>query len=103
MKGIDDGKLGSVREGVSIDDYLTRIAAITAINNLEFLETTPEIDLLAFALMKQYKITSVFDAYYAATALNQIHDHTFISSDEVFDRIPGIKRTPPQKIIHLIS
>lgn len=90
----------SAREGVSIDDYITRVAALTAINNLKFLETISEIDLLAFTLMKQYKITSVFDAYYAATALNQIPDHTIISTDEVFDKIPGIIRIDPQKLIN---
>jgi predicted nucleic acid-binding protein len=114
MSMIDKGELGlvhssrevfhelyyvSTREGVSIDNYITRVAALTAINNLKFLETTPEIDLLAFTLMKQYKITSVFDAYYAATALNQVPDHTIISTDDVFDKIPGITRVTPQKII----
>jgi predicted nucleic acid-binding protein len=116
MGMIDGGELGLVyssrevfhelyyissREGVSIDDYITRVAALTAINNLKFLETTPEIDLLAFTLMKQYKITSVFDAYYAATALNQVPDHTIISTDDVFDKVPGITRVTPQKLISL--
>ena len=48
--------------------------------------------------MKQYKIESIFDAYYAATALNQVPDHTIISTDEVFDAIPGITRIDPQKL-----
>jgi hypothetical protein len=42
--------------------------------------------------MKQYKIESIFDAYYAATALNQVPKHTIISTDEIFDVIPGIIR-----------
>lgn len=118
MGMIDAGKLGlvyssrevfhelyhvSTREGVSIDDYITRVAALTAVNNLKFLETTSEIDLLAFTLMKQYKLTSVFDAYYAATALNQVPDHIIISTDDVFDKIPGIIRLTPQKLISLKS
>ena len=41
---------------------------------------------------------SIFDAYYAATALNQVEDHTIISTDKVFDAVPGIKRIDPRKI-----
>lgn len=89
----------SVEEGVSIDEYVKRVASLTAINNLKFLETTAEIDLLAFTLMKQYRITSVFDAYYAATALNQVADHTIVSTDEVFDKIPGVIRLTPKELI----
>ncbi|MEM2902639.1 MAG: hypothetical protein QXO32_07940, partial [Candidatus Bathyarchaeia archaeon] len=62
-------------EGVSVDEYIRRAAAITAIENLN-LEITFEIDLLAPALMRQCGLKSIFDAYYAATALNQVEDHT---------------------------
>ncbi len=62
------------------------------------IETTYQIDLPALALMRQYQIESIFDAYYAATALNQVPDHTIISTDEVFDAIPGIKRIDPHKL-----
>jgi hypothetical protein len=65
---------------------------------LTFLETTFEIDLLAIVLVRQYGFTSIFDAYYAATALNQIEDHTVITTDSVFDCIPGIKRVDPRDI-----
>jgi predicted nucleic acid-binding protein len=88
----------SKKEGVSLDEYIYRVAALTAIENLKFIETTYQIDLLALALMKQYRIESIFDAYYAATALNQVPDHTIISTDEVFDAIPGIIRIDPQKL-----
>lgn len=88
----------SIAEGVSIDELITRFAALTTIDNLIFLETTYEVDLLALALMKQYNIDSIFDAYYAATALNQVPDHTIISTDTIFDRIPGIKRIDPRKL-----
>ncbi|MEM4310802.1 MAG: hypothetical protein QXX95_00225 [Nitrososphaerales archaeon] len=37
----------SREEGVSLGEYIARASAITAIKNLEFLETTYEIDLLA--------------------------------------------------------
>jgi predicted nucleic acid-binding protein len=88
----------SKEEGVSTDELIARGAALTAIENLVFLETTFEIDLLALALVRQYGLTSIFDAYYAATALNQVEDHTVISTDTVFNAIPGIKRIDPREI-----
>lgn len=88
----------SKEEGVSADELISRSAALTAIENLTFLETTSEIDLLALVLMRQYGFSSIFDAYYAATALNQVEDHTIISTDKVFDCIPGIKRIDPREI-----
>lgn len=42
--------------------------------------------------MKQFRLTSIFDAYYAATALNAVPDHTIASTDEAFDKVTGIKR-----------
>jgi predicted nucleic acid-binding protein len=88
----------SKEEGVSAEELLARGAALTAIENLKFLETTYGIDLLALALIRQYRLASIFDAYYAATALNQIEDHTIISTDTIFDTIPGMKRLDPRKI-----
>ena len=88
----------SKEEGVSTDELIARGAAITAIQNLTFLETTFEIDLLALVLMRQYGFTSIFDAYYAATALNQVDDHTIVSTDKVFDCIPGLIRKDPRKL-----
>jgi predicted nucleic acid-binding protein len=88
----------SQKEGVSLDEVINRVAAVTAIPNLTFLETTFEIDLLALVLMRQYGFTSVFDAYQAATALNQVEDHTIISTDKVFDCIPGLVRVDPRKM-----
>ena len=61
---------------------------------------TSEIDLLALAVIRQYGFTSIFDAYYAATALNQVEDRTIISTDTVFDCIPGIKRIDPREMWH---
>jgi len=88
----------SKEEGVSTDELLARGAALTAIENLAFLETTFEIDLLALALISQYGLTSIFDAYYVATALNQVEDHTIISTDTIFDKIPSVKRIDPRNI-----
>jgi len=88
----------SKEEGTALDEYISRTAALTAIKNLTFIETTYEIDLLALVLMKQYRIESIFDAYYAATALNQIHDHTIVSTDKVFDLISGIRKIDPRDL-----
>ncbi len=89
----------SMREGVSIDEYVSRAAALTSIDNLTFMPTTAEIDLLALTLMRQYGLESIFDAYHAATALNQVEDHKIISTDHVFDKVPGVKRIEPTDLI----
>ena len=88
----------SKEEGVSNEELINRGATLTAIQNLTFLETTYEIDLLALVLIRQYGFTSIFDAYYAATALNQVEDHTIISTDKAFDCIPGLIRIDPRQI-----
>lgn len=88
----------SMNEGVTLDEYITRAAAITAIDNLEFHPTTHETDLLAFVMMKQYGTSSLFDAYHAATTLSVEDDHTIVSTDTVYDKIPGIKRVDPRDI-----
>ena len=89
----------SMREGVSLDEYISRVAALTSINNLRFLPTTSEIDLLALTLMRQYRLTSIFDAYHTATALNQVEDRTIISTDNVYDNIPGLTRLDPKTLV----
>lgn len=92
----------SAAEGVSLDEIVSRFAALTAIRNLNFVETIYEIDLLALTLMRQYKIDSIFDAYYAAAALNQDPDRTLVSTDKVFDKVPGLKRVDPRELLKRI-
>ncbi len=41
---------------------------------------------------------SIFDAYYAVTALNQVEDHAIISTDNVYDIVPGLKRIDHRKL-----
>ena len=89
----------SMAEGVSLDEFIERIASVTAIENLEFIDTNYTVDLLAFTLMRQYNLSSVFDAYYAATLLSMVEDRTIISTDKVFDAIPGIKRIDPRDLV----
>jgi predicted nucleic acid-binding protein len=88
----------SMEEGIDLDSYISRLAALTSISNLSFLDTTIEIDVLAATLMKQFRLNSIFDAYYAATALNAVADHTIISTDEIFDAVTGIKRMDPRRL-----
>jgi len=88
----------SMEEGTDLESYIARLVALTSIPNLNYLDTTSEIDILAATLMKQFNLTSIFDAYFAATALNAVPDHTIISTDEVFDKVTGIKRRDPRTL-----
>ena len=88
----------SMEEGVDLESHLSRVVALTSIPNLRYLDTTSEVDILAITLMRQFKVTSIFDAYVAATALNAVPDHTIISTDEIFDKVPGIKRKDPRTL-----
>lgn len=89
----------STREGVGVEEYIARVAALTSIPNLSFLPTTTEIDLLALTLMRQHGLTSIFDAYHAATALNQVKDHTIVSTDHVYDKVPWLTRLDPHTLV----
>ena len=82
----------SKEEGITLDEIVSRAAALTDLENLVFLDTTYEVELLALVLMIQFNLNFIFDAYYASTALNQVPDHTIISTDTIFDKIPGIRR-----------
>lgn len=87
----------SMEEGVSVEGYLSRLASLTSIPNLEFLATDRDADMLAVSLIKQFGLTSIFDAYYAATCLSKVEDRTMVSADGVYDRIPGIRRIDPRE------
>ncbi|MEM1512007.1 MAG: type II toxin-antitoxin system VapC family toxin [Candidatus Jordarchaeales archaeon] len=89
----------SVNEGVSLDELISRTASLVNIKNLVFLETDATTDLLAFTLMRQYGLTSLFDAYYAATTLSKVQDRTIVSTDKVFDKIPVIRRVDPRGLV----
>ena len=74
-----EGKTQAYVSSMLYED-ITRAASVTAITNLMFHPTTAEVDLLAFTLMKQYRIASLFDAYHVATA--KIHSLPLITSDK---------------------
>ncbi|BDB99962.1 type II toxin-antitoxin system VapC family toxin [Saccharolobus caldissimus] len=82
-----------------IREILNKIGALRSIPNIEWIPTTIDIDLLALALMSQYNITSIFDAYHAATCLLYDKEKVIISTDHIYDKIPGIKRIDPKDLI----
>ncbi len=78
---------------------LADFARITTMKNLKFLNQDAETYLSALHLAETYKISSVFDALYAATALSpSVPDHTIISTDAVFEKVPGLRRQPPEDL-----
>ena len=67
--------------------------------NIEYIDATREIYLSALELLSTYELGSIFDAIYAATALTEkAHDHTVLSTDSAYDRVPGITRLDPREI-----
>lgn len=85
--------------GVGLDELLEKIVALTRIENIVWVPTTIDVDLTALTLMVEYGVKSVFDAYYAATTLLYDPDRTIISTDHVYDRIPGIHRVDPRDLV----
>ena len=85
--------------GLSPQEIMLKLGALRGIPNIEWAPTTVDTDLLALSLMSQYGISSVFDSYYAATCLLYDEDKTIISTDHVFDKVPGIKRIDPRDFV----
>ncbi len=77
---------------------LSKVGALTRIPNLSWTATATDDDLLALSLITTYGLSSVFDSYHAAACLLQDPDHTMVSTDETYDRIPRIKRLDPRKL-----
>ncbi|RLF19406.1 MAG: VapC toxin family PIN domain ribonuclease [Thermoprotei archaeon] len=82
--------------GIELNKVLEKVVALTRIENIIWVPTTLDIDLTALTLMVEYNISSIFDAYHAATALLYDPDRTIISTDRVYDRIPGLHRIDPR-------
>ncbi|MDG7013097.1 MAG: PIN domain-containing protein [Nitrososphaerota archaeon] len=117
LRHIATGKLGEVyvsreaihelyyllnRTGHAPADILAKVGALTRISNLTWVATTTDDDLLALSLITTYGLSSVFDSYHAAACLLQDPEHTMISTDEVYDKIPRIKRIDPRKLAEQI-
>jgi hypothetical protein len=91
----------SIKLGIDMETLLSKVAALTSIN-MDWIPETVEISLTAMTLMLEYNLSSIFDAYYAATALLSDPDRTVISTDSIYERIPGIKRKDPREIAGLL-
>ena len=87
------------KSGIDIGVMLEKIVVLTKIENIIWIPTTIEIDLTAFTLIMEYDINSIFDAYHAATALLYDPDQTIISTDQIYDKVKGIKRIDPRKMV----
>ena len=76
---------------------LGKQAEIAGISGLSILPLTADVLLAAQSIMKSFRVTGLFDAIYAAAALNQDQDHTILSTDDVYERIPGVRRLDPRR------
>jgi predicted nucleic acid-binding protein len=86
------------KEYVTTPIMLGNLAKIATMENITYIDPTREIILSAVELASSYGFTSIFDAIYAATALtNQVPDHIVLSSDSVYDRVPGLQRIDPRE------
>ncbi len=86
-------------EFAALETILADLAKVATLTNLSFLEPSTEVYLSAVHLAKSYRMSSIFDAIYAATALSRhVPDHTIISTDEVFERVPGLRRVHPSDL-----
>ncbi|GAB6946987.1 hypothetical protein JCM16161A_11170 [Vulcanisaeta sp. JCM 16161] len=87
------------RVGLNNREILNKVGALTSIPNLKWVPTTVDIDLMALALMDQYGLTSIFDAYNAATCLLYDKDRKIISTDNAYDRVLGLSRIDPRNLV----
>jgi hypothetical protein len=110
---IKQGKLGKVLipSIFSVELYyilrnIIGIASVRDINshlitfpNLSIIPSTIDHQIGALFLMDNYQLTSIFDAIYASVALsNEYPDKIIISSDQIYDRVEGLKRLNPNDV-----
>lgn len=74
-------------------ELVEAVSALTHVQNLRWVDISPEVCLNASLLMDEYDVNP-FDAYHAATAI--LEDKTILSTEHVYDRIKGIKRIEPR-------
>jgi predicted nucleic acid-binding protein len=110
---IEHGDMGLVvvPSVFSIELYyvLRNLTGATSVRNIiSHLLTFPNVSIVpstvghhlgALFLMENYKLTSIFDALYAATAMSEENpDHAIVSSDRVYDEIEGLTRLDPSGV-----
>ncbi|MCW4050824.1 MAG: PIN domain-containing protein [Candidatus Bathyarchaeota archaeon] len=113
FKAIQSNKLENIQASTSIihelyyvfsdiapiSTILSNAAKISTMENITYIDPTREIQLSALEVMSSYRLTSIFDAIYAATALtNLVPDHIILSTDNAYDKIPGITRLDPRNL-----
>ena len=81
---------------MEIGVLLEKVAYLSQVRGLVWVPTDIEVDLTALTLMTEYELSSIFDAYYAATVLLHDPNRVVISTDRVYDRIPGLIRLDPR-------
>ena len=84
--------------GISLELLLEKLVALAGVRNLRWVPLTERVALVALTLMVEYGLTSCFDACYAATALLADPDRVVVSTDSVYDRVPGLKRVDPRDL-----
>ncbi|MDA4129431.1 MAG: PIN domain-containing protein [Thaumarchaeota archaeon] len=89
----------SAKTGWTSGEALSKIGSLTQIKNLSWPPTTTDVDLLALSLLATYDISSVFDAYHAASCLLYDPDHLIVSTDEVYDKIKHLTRMDPKAAV----
>lgn len=113
IKAIQEGRLMNIQASSEVfhelyyifSDYaplstiMANEAKIATMRNVKFIDPTKETYLSALNLMETYGITSIFDAIYAATTLaEKVPDHTILSTDKIYEKIKGIRRTDPRNL-----
>ncbi len=82
-----------------IPTILGNTANLATLENITYIDPTREILLSALDLMTSYDLKSIFDAIYAATSLTpHVPDHTILSTEQAYDKIPGIERIDPRNL-----
>jgi hypothetical protein len=61
------------------------------------------VDLLALSLISTYDLSSIFDAYHAASCLLNDPEQTIVSIDEVYDKVKNLKRMDPETALGQIG
>ena len=72
------------------------LAALASFENITFIPLTPEIALTSVYIRQKWGL-SFFDSHYAATALGL--DRKIISFDAIYDKVEGLTRIDPKKVI----
>ncbi len=82
--------------GYGKEAILAKQAELASIRGLTIMPLTSEVILAAQSVMRTFRAPGLFDAIYAATALNQDDERKILSTDEVYDRVAGITRVDPR-------